>query len=412
MKEIKIEKSDIDAVATEIAKFASDLPSPEDLVDSRSPAVRVIDCVLSLNRSYDTFVVPRLKTFIERHPEIQQVSELANLMTNYPTPHEFVQQELNYNHEDRARVLHEVVIFLCTIVEKMPTIPEEKALKRWVVQAQPQTDRLNIRGFGPAGFQYLCILFGVDTAKPDIYIIRFVSEILNRDVSDLEAHALLEAAAEHTGLSVRAVDSYIWNRGARPAETTGITTLDDELRPAYGETLLKNGTRGKYAKQYADGTNVVRLEPDVAAAFPTEEAVNEALQFVATFDYTYKPVPISSFAFKVAERCWWYKTSNKNLANMFNTSIEELKSLFDTDTYKQSVFNLMCVQFNEQDFEKWVQSYQKKYQSGMAPIFSQRMKLDEANHAKMLAGVRAFHASGKKGVKVKVMKQRQNSYKD
>ena len=106
-------------------------------------------------------------------------------------------------------------MFLCTIVQQTPTMPEETALKQWAIQAHSQTDRLNIRGFGPAGFQYLCILFGVDTTKPDIYIIRFVSEILNRDVSDLEAHALLEAAAKCLGLSVRAVDSYIWNRGAR-----------------------------------------------------------------------------------------------------------------------------------------------------------------------------------------------------
>lgn len=58
------------------------------------------------------------------------------------------------------------------------------------------------------------------------------------------------------------------------------TELNDELRPEYDETMLKNGVRGKYAKQYAAGTNIIRLEPDVAAAFPTEEAVNEALRFV------------------------------------------------------------------------------------------------------------------------------------
>ena len=58
------------------------------------------------------------------------------------------------------------------------------------------------------------------------------------------------------------------------------TDLNDELRPEYDETLLKNGTRGKYAEQYAEGTNIVRLDPDIAAAFPSEEAVNEALRFV------------------------------------------------------------------------------------------------------------------------------------
>ena len=61
---------------------------------------------------------------------------------------------------------------------------------------------------------------------------------------------------------------------------TDKTKLNDELRPEYDEKSLKNGTRGKYAKQYAAGTNIVRLAPDVAAAFPNEEAVNEALRFV------------------------------------------------------------------------------------------------------------------------------------
>ncbi len=61
---------------------------------------------------------------------------------------------------------------------------------------------------------------------------------------------------------------------------TNRTEFDDELRPEYDETLLKNGIRGKYTKQYAAGTNIVRLDPDVAAAFPNEKAVNEALRFV------------------------------------------------------------------------------------------------------------------------------------
>ena len=61
---------------------------------------------------------------------------------------------------------------------------------------------------------------------------------------------------------------------------TNRTELNGELRPEYDETLLKNGVRGKYAKRYAAGTNIVRLEPDVAAAFPTEEAVNKALRSI------------------------------------------------------------------------------------------------------------------------------------
>jgi hypothetical protein len=55
----------------------------------------------------------------------------------------------------------------------------------------------------------------------------------------------------------------------------------DELRPEYDlATLLKKGVRGKYAKRYEQGTNLVLLAPDVAKAFPTDEAVNEALRLV------------------------------------------------------------------------------------------------------------------------------------
>ncbi len=59
------------------------------------------------------------------------------------------------------------------------------------------------------------------------------------------------------------------------------TETKDELRPEYDlSTLLSGGVRGKYAAQYQEGTNLVLLAPDVAAAFPSAEAVNEALRLV------------------------------------------------------------------------------------------------------------------------------------
>ena len=57
--------------------------------------------------------------------------------------------------------------------------------------------------------------------------------------------------------------------------------MDDELRPEYDlSELLKGAVRGKYADRYREGTNLVLLAPDVAEAFPDEEAVNEALRLV------------------------------------------------------------------------------------------------------------------------------------
>ena len=55
----------------------------------------------------------------------------------------------------------------------------------------------------------------------------------------------------------------------------------DELREEYelGE-LLKTGVQGKYADRFREGTNLVLLDEDVAQAFPTDQAVNEALRLV------------------------------------------------------------------------------------------------------------------------------------
>lgn len=53
---------------------------------------------------------------------------------------------------------------------------------------------------------------------------------------------------------------------------------NDELRPEYTRADFPGGfIRGKYAARIATGSNIVVLDPKVAAAFPTTEAVNEAL---------------------------------------------------------------------------------------------------------------------------------------
>ena len=67
--------------------------------------------------------------------------------------------------------------------------------------------------------------------------------------------------------------------------------LNDDLRPEYDLSQLENGARGKYARRYQEGTNLVLLDPDVAAAFPTDDAVNNALRMlmrIAETQVTYR----------------------------------------------------------------------------------------------------------------------------
>lgn len=54
------------------------------------------------------------------------------------------------------------------------------------------------------------------------------------------------------------------------------------MRDEYDFRTLEGVVRGKHAAAYANGGRVVRLDADVAAAFPDEQAVNSALrQFLA-----------------------------------------------------------------------------------------------------------------------------------
>jgi len=55
-------------------------------------------------------------------------------------------------------------------------------------------------------------------------------------------------------------------------------TKTDTLRANYAtEDFPKGFTRGKYAARFTKESNIVRLDPEIHAAFPTSEAVNEAL---------------------------------------------------------------------------------------------------------------------------------------
>ena len=61
----------------------------------------------------------------------------------------------------------------------------------------------------------------------------------------------------------------------------------DELRAEYKRSDFPNGlVRGKYAKRMKESSNVIVLRPEVAEAFPNEEAVNHAL--ISLIDIAHK----------------------------------------------------------------------------------------------------------------------------
>jgi hypothetical protein len=57
-----------------------------------------------------------------------------------------------------------------------------------------------------------------------------------------------------------------------------VKSSSDELRPGYQRSDFKKLERGKYADRIKTSSNVVVLEPELAAVFQNSAAVNKALK--------------------------------------------------------------------------------------------------------------------------------------
>ena len=209
--------TDHERLINALRQLAPSVRRSTDASWSRAPAVRVIDCVLSLNRNYDRFVVPRIDHFEQNFPKVRSVADLSLEIATYPSAHEFLLNNLRYKHEARAVTLESVVNWLVTISGNGTRDAQLAQLESWAKTASYDGHSgLGIRGFGLAGFQYLRMLFGANTTKPDIRICEWVAEAVGHSVSPIAALRLLECAALEANVNLRDVDTTIWEMLARP----------------------------------------------------------------------------------------------------------------------------------------------------------------------------------------------------
>ena len=229
----------ITTILARIRQIAPD-PLPRDnTVLDQSPAVKVINSVLSLGMDYRKVVKPKLDAFQEKNPDVRQVTELAAFIEeDYQTPIDFLNKEFNYKHKPKsirkANAINSVCEKLCGIINASLSVPEEDAIRQWALQAKPKGYSVwNIKEFGIAGFQWLRMLFGADTAKPDKHILNFLSDTLNEKFPQtskkkkLEAVNLIEETSAHSEFSARDIDRIIWIfRSETPNPTPACTATD------------------------------------------------------------------------------------------------------------------------------------------------------------------------------------------
>ncbi len=211
----------ITTILARIRQIAPD-PLPRDnTVLDQSPAVKVINSVLSLGLGYRK-VEKKLDAFQENNPDVRQVTELAAFIKeDYQTPIDFLNKEFNYEHKPKsirkANAINSVCEKLCGIINASPSVPEEDTIGQWALRAKPKGYRVwNITEFRIAGFQWLRVLFGADTSKPDTHILNFLADTLNEkfpqtnEKKKLEAVNLIEETSARSEFSARDIDRIIW----------------------------------------------------------------------------------------------------------------------------------------------------------------------------------------------------------
>lgn len=117
----------------------------------------------------------------------------------------------NNNHWTRAKFLRKIID-----VFEEKGIKGQQSLKQWVENADFETDvkgqfKTDEHSIGYALFHWLQLRVGIDTIKPDVHIINFVTKAIGRRVSQEEAVIGLLEVAEQTERKAALLDAAIWH---------------------------------------------------------------------------------------------------------------------------------------------------------------------------------------------------------
>jgi hypothetical protein len=198
--------------ATEIAALVSRcraVPLTENEYVARDFVVALLETVMDYQNA--TTTVQRAWTYFadNRWDEIRTLDNLERVLARFPADREgndeLAQYLWGYHHWRRAQELRGLVAYF-----RERNVTDLAALKAWAVASTAEDFVGHVKGLGTAVYHGLVMRLGVETVKPDVHILRFVSDAIGRPVNELEAIEALEEVAKRLDLSARTLDWSIW----------------------------------------------------------------------------------------------------------------------------------------------------------------------------------------------------------
>ncbi len=158
-----------------------------------------------------TTTVERAGKYFEAHrwDEVRSLDDLERVLARFPADREgndeLAQYLWGYHHWRRAQELRGLVAYF-----RDRDITDLEALRAWARASSERDFTGHIKGLGPTVYQGLVMRAGVETVKPDVHVLRFVTSATGRAVNELEAVDALEEVARRLELSPRTLDWSIW----------------------------------------------------------------------------------------------------------------------------------------------------------------------------------------------------------
>jgi hypothetical protein len=211
---MKLSASDVEMFADYIRNLELDLSSIPEEFSYQNPVLVCTDAVLSINRKYGSFVKPRLDYFVQHYPDVTQLEQMLELIQRHG--YEGFQVVWNYKHPDRVRLLERVLNWFVAYRNSTTFQNDIDAMRHWAdTTSLDDLGITSVEGIGFATAQYIRMLLGVSTIKPDRHILRAVQDGVGHTLPNVQVVALAEQTAQQLGTDVNKLDYAIWDYYAK-----------------------------------------------------------------------------------------------------------------------------------------------------------------------------------------------------
>ena len=193
-----------------IAALGKDLPAAKGVYIEDDFITNLMATVLDYQ--LQSTVVERAVAHYKRHAwdEIRDLADLEEAFGRFDDTQEgnkeLAQHLWGYDLWTRSGQLRNLATFFESI-----GVTDQPALKSWAETSTFENDfQGQVRGLGPAVYQWLIMRQGVDTVKPDVHVRRFAERAVGRPLSDTDLVDAVERAAVSLDLTALEFDWRIW----------------------------------------------------------------------------------------------------------------------------------------------------------------------------------------------------------